>query len=122
MVNGICMTAGGFLALVTSFFTEEFMPVTNILPFVGLLAAVILISNLVCHNLYGYLLRKYTATFLSFAGFMGPLFAAFYGWLLMNEAITWHFYISSVIVFFGLFLFYQDELHHIQANNHDDES
>lgn len=110
MINGITMTAGGFLALISSLFYDGFYPVTDVMPFLGYLVAVILISNIICYNLYGYLLRKYTATLLSFAGFLGPLFTAFYGWLFLAETITWHFYISAVIVFIGLYLFYQDEL------------
>jgi len=114
MINGLTMFVGGVGALITSPFFEGFSPVNNIFEFVKLLAFVILISNLICHNLYAYLLKIYTATFLSFAGFMSPLFAALYGWLWLNEQITWHFYVSSVIVFIGLLLFYQDELQSIQ--------
>ncbi len=121
MVNGICMTVGGILALGTSVFTENFIQVNNIVPFVELLFAVILISNLICHNLYGYLLKYYTATFLSFAGFLGPLFTALYGWLFFGEIITRHFFISSIIVFIGLFLFYQDELTLSQATTDIDD-
>lgn len=110
MVNGISMTTGGLLALITSFFIEGLHPVSAIKPFVGWLALVIIISNIICYNLYGYLLKQYTATFLSFAGFISPLFAALYGWIFLSETITWHFYVSTVIVFVGLFLFYQDEL------------
>jgi len=110
LVNGLTMTAGGGLALLTSFFTGGIFPVTNVAQFSGLLAMVILISNIICFNLYGSLLRKYSATFLSFAGFLGPLFAALYGWALLGEKITWHFYASSILVFIGLFLFYREEI------------
>ena len=110
MVNGISMTAGGLLALATSPFFEGFAPVTSFWPFAGALAFVILVSNIICHNLYGHLLKSYTATFLSFAGFLSPLFAAFYEWALYAQKISWHFYASSFIVLIGLFLFYQDEL------------
>ena len=82
----------------------------NIPDFLLNLIAVVLISNIVCYNLYGYLLKKYTATFVSFAGFMGPLFTALYGWILLGETVTWHFYASSIIVFIGLYFFYQEEL------------
>ncbi len=110
MVNGISMFAGGLLALITSFFVEGPFPVTNFWPFITLLAFIIIISNIICHNLYGHLLRKYSATFLSFAGFLGAPFAAIYGFFLKNEVITWHFYLSSVIVFVALYLFYKDEM------------
>ena len=110
MANGITMTCGGVLALITSFIFESNQPVTELAPFFGWLALVILISNIICHNLYGFLLNKYTATFMSFAGFLTPLFTALYGVLFLSECITWHFYLSSIIVFVGLILFYQEEL------------
>jgi len=116
MVNGVTMAAGGILALLTSMITEGFFPVTNAVPFAGWLAAVIIISNIVCYNLYGHLLRRYSATFLSFAGFLCPLFAAFYGWWLLGEKITWHFYLSSILVFIGLYLFYQEEKKKLQES------
>lgn len=110
MVNGISMTAGGFLALLTSPFFEGFLPVTNTYTFIIGLIFIIITSNLICHNLYGHLLRSYSNTLISFAGFITPPFCALYEWLLLGTKITWHFYASSVIVFVGLFLFYQDEL------------
>ncbi|TET06295.1 DMT family transporter [Candidatus Dependentiae bacterium] len=110
MVNGISMTSGGFMMLITAFFFEGFFPVTEIVPFFGWLALTIIIGNIICYNLYGYLLKYYTTTFLSFAGFLGPLFAAFYGWIFLGEKIGWYFFLSSSIVFVGLYLFYQDEL------------
>jgi len=114
MVNGISMSAGGLLALATAFLFQGIGPViqigSHIVPFAGLLAATVLIGNIVCYNLYGYLLKKYSVTFLSFAGFMGPLFGALYGWLFLNEKIGWHFFLSCAIVFVALYLFYQDEL------------
>ena len=111
MVNGISMTSGGLLALVTSPIVEGMLPVTNWAPFLVILAFVIVVSNLICHNLYGHLLRHYSATLLSFAGFTAPCFTALYEWALYGTVITWHFYASSIIVFIGLFLFYQDELY-----------
>lgn len=110
MVNGIGMTAGGMLALSTSFMMGSFWPVSSMWPFFGLLALTIIISNFICYNLYGYLLKSYTTTFLSFAGFLGPFFGALYGWTFLKETIGWPFYLSSIIVFVGLYLFYQDEL------------
>ena len=112
MVNGISMTCGGLLALFTSFFVDGFAPIApgHVGYFFGILSLVILISNIICYNLYGYLLKHYTAVFLSFSGFLGPLFTAIYGWILLGERVGWYFYTSCIVVFFGLFLFYQEEL------------
>ena len=114
MVNGISMTCGGLMALCTSMIVDGPFPVTNVAGFVKWSIVIILISNIICHNLYAFLLRKYTATFLSFAGFLSPLFSALYGWGLLGETITWHFFASALLVFIGLYLFYREELiaHH----------
>jgi len=110
MVNGISMTCGGLMALITSMYFDGPFPVTNVPEFLKWSAVIILISNIICHNLYAFLLRHYTATFLSFAGFLSPLFSALYGWGLLGERITWHFFLSAVLVFIGLYLFYRHEL------------
>lgn len=110
MVNGISQTAGGIIALAISLPIEGFAPITETGPFWGYLFFIILTSNIICHNLYGHLLRSYSATFLSFAGFATPLFAAFYESTFYHVNISWHFYVACIIVFAGLFLFYQDEL------------
>lgn len=110
LINGLSMFIGGVFALITGVFTEGIQPIPSPGTFIGWLLLIILISNIICHNLYAHLLKSYTATFLSFAGFLGPLFTAFYGWLILQERITMNFVISAVIVFIGLYLFYGDEL------------
>lgn len=110
MVNGIGMVCGGIIALGTSWYIDGFFPVSQPLFYAKWFIAVVVISNIICHNLYAYLLRHYTATFMSFAGFMGPLFSTLYAWGLLNERISWHFFLSGVMIFIGLYLFYKEEL------------
>lgn len=92
MVNGVAMFAGGILALVTSFFIEgkphiipALHPLFNLSPelyakiMLGIYTlALIIIANIICFNLYSTLLRRYSVTFISFAGFTTPLFAALF--------------------------------------------
>lgn len=112
MANGVSMFVGGVLALGHSYGSENWnpFPVTNYPIFLECTLLLILISNLICYNLYGVLLKRYSATFMSFAGFTTPLFAALFGWLMLGEVVTWPFYISFLIVFLGLLLFDQEEL------------
>lgn len=113
MANGLSMTIGGALALVHSYFAGETwdpIPVTQIGPFLQNTLIMCLISNIVCYNLYGYLLKRYTATFMSFAGLVTPFFASFFGWFFLNETITWHFFAAIALFSIGLFIFYQEEL------------
>lgn len=110
MINGITMFAGGILALFTSFAVEYNQPVVDWYKYLGILSIIVIVSNFIGHNLYGSLLKVYKPTFLSFASFLTPLFAAFYGWLFLGEMITWQFYVSAILVFCGLGLFYMDQL------------
>ncbi len=112
IANGLSMLIGGGVALGHSYFSETWapFPVTEAIPFVECSLLLILISNIICYNLYGHLLKRYSATFISFAGFTTPLFTAFFGWLYLSEEVTLSFYLSALLVFFGLGIFYQGEL------------
>ena len=111
--NGISMIIGGALALVQSFVVGEQwhpVPVSNYSQFLLSAGAMLIISNLVCYNLYGYLLRRYTATFMSFAGLVTPIFSVFYGWLLLGEPVTVYFFVSLLLFTVGLIIFYREEI------------
>lgn len=112
IVNGVGMMGGGILALLTSLVYDGWheAPVTNIAAFVKLLILIVFIANIVFYNFYGYLLKKYTATLLSFAGFSCPLFAALFGWLFLGETVHYTFFLSLAVVGIGLYIFYQEEL------------
>lgn len=71
--------------------------------------ALIVLANIIGYNLYAHLLNSYSATFLSFANFMAPLFAALYGWILLGESVSPWFFISLSMVSLGLYLFYREE-------------
>ncbi len=117
MINGMSMTLGGLMALITCFAIGDYFPVEKPLPFLQWLTVIVVISNIICHNLYGYLLRFYSATFMAFAGFLGPLFSALYGWGLLGETITWHFFASCLLVSIGLYLFYKEELDRMKTED-----
>lgn len=111
-VNGIGMMGGGILALATSRVFEPWhpFPVNDWWAFLQITGAVIITANFIYYNLYGYLLRTYTATFMSFAGFLCPLFAAIFGWYFLGEQVNATFFFSLFVVVLGLALFYQEEL------------
>ncbi len=111
-VNGIAMLGGGILALVTSLFVEGWYPapVSDWFHFIFLTALIILVANIIFYNLYGELLKRYTSTFLAFAGFVTPFFAACFGWFFLGEGITISLFFSLLTVSAGLYIFYQEEL------------
>jgi len=110
--NGISMSLGGILILSHSFLFGEVwspLPVFNMQYFLLYTLIVCIISNIICYNLFGYLLKHFSATFMSFSGLITPFFASFFGWLFLNEIITWHFFISILLFFTGLLIFYYEE-------------
>lgn len=112
LVNGCAMLAGGLCALPISIMFEGQLDVNiSQVPYIaGLLSIMILITNVIFYNLYGYLLTKYTATFLSFVGFVTPLFSALFEWLFFGTIISTSFFLTVSIVGCGIFIFYQEEL------------
>lgn len=112
LANGLSMLIGGGISLVHSRIVENWdpVPVTSAIPFLECSILLIIISNIICYNLYGSLLKKYSATFMSFAGFSTPFFTALFGWLSLGEVVNWSFYLSTFILFFGLLIFYLEEL------------
>ena len=116
-INSVSMLGGGFAALATSFWVEAWhitLPVTNWSHFALYTVLMILIAHIIFFNFYGYLLKRYTATLLSFAGFTASLWASLFGWLFLGEHITWQFFVSAAMVFVGLYLFYKDELKQVR--------
>lgn len=119
MANGMSMLIGGCFALIHSAAVETWdpLPVTDYPHFLLCAGILILVSNLICYNLYGYLLKHFSATFMSFAGLTTPLFTAFFGWLFLGEVTSFAFYLSFAILFTGLLLFYQEELETLSLKN-----
>ena len=112
MANGSSMLIGGLFALTHSFFSESWAPtpVTEHAEFFKWVLLIVLVSNLICYNLYGWLLKRFTATFLSFAGLTTPLFAALWGWIMHKESLPWPFFVAIAVVSLGLWLVYSEEL------------
>ncbi len=114
MANGASMLFGGLLAFAHSFLVEGWnplpFPMENIAPVVKGTLLMSLISNIICYNLYGMLLKRFTATFLSFMGLLSPIFASLNGLVFLGEPISWTIVVSTGIVSLGLWIVYHAEL------------
>ncbi len=112
--NGYAMLLGGLLACLHSLLFEQWNPTPifdgKLFPFARSVLLMILVSNILCYNLYGYLLRKFTVTFLTVVGLSSPIFASINDWLLRGEPLSWAVFLSTAIIAIGLFLVYQTEL------------
>lgn len=114
IVNGASMFFGGIIALFHSFFVENWDPFPvsshNLIPFIKETLIIVFISNIICYNIYGLLLKRFTASFLSFFGLLSPFFASLSGWLLLDEVFSLSIFISSGIVSLGLWIVYHAEM------------
>ncbi|MCP5506013.1 MAG: EamA family transporter [Chlamydiales bacterium] len=112
--NGYSMLIGGTMAFIHSLFIDHWNPIPvaagQMGPFVQGIILMTLVSNILCYNLYGYMLKKYTATFLSFMGLLSPIFASLNSWLILGETPSWQILLSTSVVSLGLFIVYQAEL------------
>ncbi|HRW58229.1 MAG TPA: DMT family transporter [Chlamydiales bacterium] len=108
------MFIGGLLALIQSYTMESWNP-TPVFHghFTGFATSILImtfISNILCYNFYGYLLKRYTATFLSFIGLLCPIFTSIIGNILLNEPFSYSIIISTFIILIGGYFIYQEEL------------
>jgi len=127
MANGVSMLIGGIFALLHSYLSNESWTPVPVIggaygAFIECTFWMMLISNVVCYNLYGYLLKRFSATFMSLAGLVTPLFASLFGWYFLDEMITWHFFASMVLFSIGLAIFYHEELTTIATSNIDNSN
>lgn len=109
IVNYSTMFLGGLLALPTSLIFETWQPIPDIKTFVFLLFLIIITGNVVFYNFYGALLKKYTVTFIAISSLMCPLFTAILSNIFLGEQITLSLFASNLIVFLGLYIYYQEE-------------
>lgn len=110
-INGITMFFGGVASMLTAVvFEGVHHPVNNWYWFLVWTLALIIVANIVVYNLYGWLLKHYSITFITFSGFLCPGFGALYEWLFMSGQITWHYLASLALVALGLYIFHRNEL------------
>ena len=116
MVNGVAMLGAGVLSLLCSLVIESWSPIPVRLAYIPKfffeISTLILIANIVYYNLFAWLLRFYTPTFLTFVGFVTPLFAALYDWIFFGKTVSLAFGATALSVFCGLYIFYKDSLTH----------
>jgi len=114
MANASSMLIGGLMAFCHSYFIETWNPIPVAEGSFGVFfkstLIIILVSNIVCYNLYGMMLKRFTATFLSIMGLLSPIFASLHEWIFLNEPPSWIIFASTTMVCFGLWIVYKAEL------------
>jgi drug/metabolite transporter (DMT)-like permease len=114
LINGYSMVIGGLMLLITSLFagfnTVFKMPDLNSIPSLLLyFLLLVIISNGIVYNLYGYLIKKYSLSLVSIIGFTCPLFSGLYELFLYNKTFSCGYWISLTLITIALFIFYKNE-------------
>lgn len=111
LINGFAMLLGGVESFAVSYLYGEVVnfPWQNMWTFVGLFLVIFMCAN-IFYNFYGFLLKKYSATFLSFMGIATPLITAFFDWLFLGMSIHLNFFITLILIGTGVYIFYKEEL------------
>lgn len=114
IVNGFGMTLGAAIALFHSLLFDSWNPIPvqtgNFNSFLSSILLMTLFSNLVCYNLYSFLLKRLTATFLSFVGLLSPIFTSFSSFLILGAPISWQIIVSTGMMLLAMGLVYYSEL------------
>jgi drug/metabolite transporter (DMT)-like permease len=105
-VNGLYLLTGGIGSMVSWLGMGMPYASTSAMVVIGYAAGTTLIGKIFCSSMTLYLLRYYSATFLSFMEYWYPLCVAFWSWLFWGEMLSYHYWISAAIVLCGQLLFY----------------
>jgi len=92
-INGAAMGIGSVLSAVASLYMEGAHAYHGVQwsPFIFWITLLVFASHIVSYNLYSYLLTKYSIPFMTFCGFLTPIFASLLGVYFLGEVITWHY-------------------------------
>lgn len=111
MSIGITLFVGGILALICSLILEPWnpVPVTNASVVFPIIMFLLVSHNLLAQPLFGYLVKKYPVTLVTFATLITPLVTAVLGRCLYDQEIGWVFMFSLVTLLSSFYLFYHEE-------------
>lgn len=112
LTNGLSMFIGGIFIIIHSILVGEnwnYIPIINIKKYLYNTIITIIISNFLCYNLFGFLLKQFSITFINFFGLITPIFTGIFGYIFLKETINIFFIISIPIIFYGLTIFYKEE-------------
>jgi drug/metabolite transporter (DMT)-like permease len=110
-INSLTMLVSGFLALMIALISGSAATSSCIAPqYIMIFAYTIIVGNLFGYTLYGYCLRKHSATLMSLAGFLVPVFVFSISHLLGREQLSLNFALAALVLFAGLCVFYFDDI------------
>lgn len=110
--NTFSFLIAGVLSLISSVFVESWqpIPVSSFYPFLFGMLYIAIIHNVICYNLYGWSLKRFSVSFMVFAGFSNPPFTAIFGWFFLEESVAPTFFISLALIIIGIFIYSHEEI------------
>jgi len=111
-INAITMFISGILGLIISYGYENLscIVIKSPIKIAALFVYTVLIGNVIGYSMYGNMLKKHSANFVSLCGFMIPILVSLIAWIFLGEGFSINLVISAVIIFAGVFIFYKDEI------------
>lgn len=111
LVMGLSMTCAGILSLLATS-TEAVSCTVNtatLLPFLGSLALMIIMSSGIGYVFYGMAVKRYSAVFIACGGFIRTVLVLLYQRVVGNEALAWELIACILLLGIGLALLYKEE-------------
>lgn len=111
--NAYSTLIGGLFALGHSLLFEDWSPSPvfgRVDTFLWAVLWTMVASSFLFYNIAGFVLKRFSVTFTAFCSFMSPFLTAGFSWVLLGEEVGATFFISGLVVFVGLYLFYVEEL------------
>lgn len=113
LVNGVAMLLGGLVSLGSWFIfadTNTVLAQGDLGQFIFWMALLVITSNVISYNFYGWLIGRMSIPLMSTVGFSCPIFASIYGKFFLGEELGLSHLIALVMVALGIWLFYRGEL------------
>jgi drug/metabolite transporter (DMT)-like permease len=117
VANGLTMIAGGFICFLIAMVLQVPLPTNLIQTDTALLFAGLSLTTAISYTIYSWLLKSFSATYTSFAGFIGTLFVALGGWVFLGERLHWPFWVAFCCSCVGVYLFYREEVRQSSIKN-----
>ena len=110
-ILGIGVFFGGLMSLAISLLIETWnpVPIENIALVAPTILFVFITHNLIAQPLYGYLLKKYPVTLVTFSTLITPVTSAALSYFIYGQVIGCTFFFSLITLMVAFFLFYHEE-------------
>ena len=103
-MNAIGLGVGGLMLLVLALLYGDSLAVPELAKTWVAQAYLVILGSVVAFSLYVYVLRRWTASAVSYEGVLIPIVAILLAAWLQDEEITWAFAAGSVLVLIGVYV------------------